>query len=88
MSAKVIDISRGLLKRIHVNQHIIRRNSKWDEREPPLTIKTYKDNIKANEAVLYDDAGNEVARVVYSPDDPLNCGATVWIETRCRVEHR
>lgn len=86
MLAKVIDIRRGLLKRIHVNQHVIHANRKYDENNPPLTIKTYKENIRANEAVLYDDEGQEVARVVYRPDDPLSCGAHVWIETRCRIE--
>lgn len=25
--------------------------------------------------------GEVVARVVYSPDKPLSCGARVWIET-------
>ncbi len=29
---------------IHVNQHVIRRNTKTGEREPVLTVKTYKDN--------------------------------------------
>ena len=27
-----------------------------------------------------DKNNNEVARVVYRPDDPLSCGAQVWIE--------
>ena len=65
---------------IHVNQHIIRRNAKSGDREPVLTVKTYKSN----------DYGHEVAitgpcRVVYRPDDPLSCGARVWIETDSEV---
>lgn len=65
-----------MLKRVHVNQHVIKRNKKTGEREPPLTIKTYKDNTKAFEVRI-----EGPCKVVYSPDKPLSCGATVWIET-------
>lgn len=74
------------LKRIHVNQHIIRSNHKNNMEDPPLTCKTYNENIKAHEIVLYNDENEEVARVVYKPKDPLSCGARVWIETRLRTE--
>jgi hypothetical protein len=69
-----------LKKRIHVNQHIIKRNGKTGEREPPLTCKTYKENIKCTEVEIL---GN--CKVVYSPDKPLSCGAKVWIETDSEV---
>jgi len=36
-------------KRIHVNMHIIRKNHKTGEREPVLTVKTYKDNTFSEE---------------------------------------
>ena len=71
---------------IHVNQHVIRRNIKSEEREPCLTIKRGKHNDYAHEAIIRDDAGVEVARVVYRPDRPLSCGARVWIETQNSVE--
>ena len=77
---------------IHVNQHIIKRNAKGQPvvglsgYEPPLTVKTYKDNRKGMEAIIYDDDGREVARVVYRPEKPLSCGAKVWIETANEVE--
>ncbi len=69
---------------IHVNQHVIRSNGKEadaDRHEPPLTVKTYKENRKGMEAIIYDDDGREAARVVYRPESPLPCGAKVWIET-------
>lgn len=68
---------------IHVNQHVIRNNirSAPDERQPVLTCKTYKSNTYANTVALLDADGREVARVIYSPDKPLSCGARVWIET-------
>ena len=70
---------------IHVNQHKIRSNAKTGDREPVLTCKTYKDNKYAHQAIICDSEGKEVARVVYSPDDPIACGAKVWIETENEV---
>jgi hypothetical protein len=66
---------------VHVNQHIIRSNSKTGEREPVLTVKTYKDNRYAHRVRI---AGP--CTVVYQPDCPLSCGARVWIETESEVE--
>jgi len=71
---------------IHVNQHKIKSNHKTGAREPVLTVKTYKSNDYAHQAIIRADSGNEVARVVYSPDKPLSCGARVWIETQLNVE--
>ena len=65
---------------IHVNQHNIKANAKGADL-PVITCKTYKDNNYANEVVIYDKEGKEVAKVVYSPNKPLSCGAKVWIET-------
>ena len=71
---------------IHVNQHIIRRNSTYDKLGtpqktlPPLTVKTYKDNVKAWSVKILGDS-----QVIYSPDKPLSCGAKVWIETNSEV---
>ena len=66
---------------VHVNQHIIRSNSKTGEREPVLTVKTHKDNRYAHSVQI-----DGPCRVVYSPDKPLSCGAKVWIETLGNVE--
>lgn len=71
---------------IHVNQHRIRANHKHGEADPVLTVKTYKSNTYGHEAVIRDDQGKELARVVYSPDKPLSCGARVWIQTTNTVE--
>lgn len=62
-------------KQIHVNQHIIKKNRKTGERNPVLTIKTYKSNTYASEI-----EGDGKFRVIYRPDKPLGCGAQVWIE--------
>lgn len=68
------------LSRIHINQHIIRRNAKTGEREPVITCKTSKDNRYGHEVHIKGDS-----KVVYSPDKPLSCGAKVWIETEGEV---
>ena len=70
---------------LHVNQHNIRANSKGTNL-PVLTVKDYKNNRKCNTAIIRDDSGTIVAKLVYSPDKPLACGAKVWIETELTVE--
>ena len=65
---------------IHVNQHVIKANAKTGERNPVLTVKTYKTNTYAHEVEIKGDS-----KVVYSPDKPLSCGAKVWIETQGEV---
>ena len=72
---------------IHVNQHIIKRNRKTGEREAPLSVKRKSGGRvqRAHHVSILDEAGREVARVVYSPDKPLSCGAVCWVETELRV---
>jgi hypothetical protein len=66
---------------VHVNQHVIRSNSKTGERMPVLAVKTYKENTDAHSVRI-----DGPCVVVYSPDKPLSCGAKVWIETQGNVE--
>ncbi|WP_052340946.1 hypothetical protein [Salinarimonas rosea] len=63
--------------RVHVNQHVIRKNvsAAPAEREPPLRVIRGRTSTPAWEVELVGPA-----RVVYSPDRPLKCGARVWIE--------
>ena len=70
----------GKIKRIHINQHNIRHNSKAEETKPVVSVKCGGRN--------YTGYGAEFSggRVVYSPDKPLSCGAKVWIETTEKVE--
>lgn len=65
---------------IHVNQHVIKRNSKLGENNPVLTVKTYNSNTYAHEVEIQGPS-----RIIYSPDKPLPCGARVWIETTAPV---
>jgi hypothetical protein len=80
----ITELPSGLLKRIHVNQHVIRRNMRMHESEPPITIKTSRANLRCFEVEI-----EGPSRLVYSPERPLSCGARLWIETRAPVQaHR
>jgi len=79
-------------KIIHVNQNKIRSNHKSGEREAVLTVKgygkkkngdfykTHRSNDYCHEALV-----TGPCKIIYSPDDPLSCGARVWIETESEV---
>jgi len=78
-------IKKGI-KRIHVNQHAIKRNLKRATDEPVITVKQSKDNTYGHEVLIYDKQGELVAIVTQPLDKKLSCGARVWIETLCAVE--
>lgn len=66
--------------RIHVNQHVIKRNKKTGRSDPVITVKSGRRNRYARQVKIVGPS-----RVVYSPDKPLACGARVWIETESEV---
>ena len=72
-------------KIIHINQHIIKSNSKNNTNDPVITCKTYKSNEYANSLEIKDKDNVTIAKLIYSPDKPLSCGAKVWIETESTV---
>lgn len=73
----------GRIKRIHVDQHVIRRNRARDrgalegDREPPLTVQTSRGPRKGFEVFCHG-----VVKFIYRPERPLSCGARLWAETR------
>ncbi len=69
------------MKRIHINQHIIKRNSKTGQREPVITVKEGRTNTYAQSVEILGPS-----KIVYSPDKPLSCGAKVWIETNAEIK--
>ena len=64
---------------IHVNQHIIKHNKKFNKRLPTITVKQGKRNTYCTHVSI-----DGPSKVVYS-DIPLSCGATVWIETESDI---
>ena len=69
-----------MISKIHVNRHVLAKNKKAGERIPPLTIRTYKGATTASELEI-----RGPCRLVYAPDDPLPCGATVYLITESDV---
>lgn len=65
---------------LHVDRHKIAANRKHGTNEPPLTVKYGSKGFKGRALVIKDAEGNEVGRLVYRPDSPIACGATVWME--------
>lgn len=80
-----------MLHRIHVNTNRIRQNIHREaaDREPVLTARRYtRRGVRTPREVKYgnrieilDAEGRVVATFVYDPDNPLPCGARVWVET-------
>jgi len=66
---------------IHVNMHKIRSNKKNKTNDPVITVKSYKDNQYGREVLIHGPC-----RLVYTPDKPLSCGATVYIVVEDGVE--
>ena len=66
---------------IHVNQHVIKANAKNGTNDPAITVKDYLSTRYAHRVVV-----NGPSEIVYTPHDPLSCGARCWIETQAPVE--
>lgn len=68
-------------KIIHINRNILQQNEKHDERKPICRIQEGKFVRYAYEIIIHGDS-----KMVYNPDNPLKCGAKLWIETEAEVE--
>lgn len=73
-------------KTILVNRHVLASNKKHSQSEPPLSCKVRGTTIYGHEVVLLSDEGKEIAKLVYAPERPRDCGATVWLETHCNLK--
>jgi hypothetical protein len=67
---------------VHINRQSIGYNQKHDTTEKPVvSVKRGIQNLaKGSEAEIHGPC-----RVVYRPEKPHDCGATVWIETLAEV---
>lgn len=73
-------LPHGSIKRIHVNQHDIRHNKKFNDSRPPLRVKCGGKNFIGDDVQI-----NGPSRLVYRQNNPLSCGARVFIETESEV---
>lgn len=69
-----------MTKIIHVNQHVIRHNLKYGADLPPCRVQEGIESRYCREVQI-----NGPSRMVYHPDEPLSCGARLWIETESPV---
>jgi len=76
-------IPRTKLKRIHVNQHAIRKNKKEGTDDPVITIKQGSTNTYCHEVKIL---GDSVVRYGGNDKPILSCGARVVIETEADIE--
>lgn len=68
-------------KRVHVNQHVIKKNAKEGTQDPVITVKCGRENHYCSEAEI-----QGASRLVYSPHKPLlGCGARLILETTAPV---
>ncbi|NEO34881.1 MAG: helix-turn-helix domain-containing protein [Moorea sp. SIOASIH] len=66
---------------IHVNQNVIKQNKKYDTYKPVLTVKQGNRNTYGHYVEI-----KGPSRLVYQPNCPKDCGATVWLEVDPSVE--
>jgi len=67
----------GRIKRLHVDKHVITANRKYGTDYPPITVQTSAGPLKATR--VYVDGPSEF---IYDNENPLSCGARLWIETK------
>lgn len=75
-----------MISRIHINQHKIKANKKYGTRQPVITAKRGRLNLYGNRVDIVGDDGTVYASIIYSPDKPLNCGATCWVESNFDIK--
>jgi hypothetical protein len=81
-TARTLATRYGPIKRVHVDQAVIRRNRKDGRNAPALTVQTSAGPIKAR-SVSFGHGAKLIQR-----RKPLKCGARVFIETRGALELR
>ncbi len=71
-------------KKIHINRNIIDSNRKHGTNKPPVAVRIHtNERTKTPRKIEY---GHEIdiygfSSVIYRPEEPLSCGAKLWIET-------
>jgi len=73
-------IREGLIKRIHIDQHRIKANLRDGTDLPVVTVQARGGPYKGHEVSI-----DGPSQVIYRGDDPLSCGARVWIESKAPV---
>jgi hypothetical protein len=74
-------MARKRIKRVHVNMHVIRKNTNEGTEDPPITVKVGRENHRCSEAEILGPS-----KLVYSAHKPLlNCGARLVLMTTADI---
>lgn len=73
-------LAAGTIKRIHVNQHVLRENARDGGDRPAVTVQTSKGPHRCHVADIRGVSAVKQSR------KPLSCGARIWVETLAEVE--
>lgn len=65
---------------IHVNRNILASNKKNGLNAPPIIVREGRTRIYAHKVQI-----EGPSCFVHSEDEPLDCGARVWIETEAPI---
>ncbi len=68
-------LAEGYIKRVHVDQRKLRNGD-----PDPITIQTSAGSLKATEVQIHGPS-----TFLYRPDQPIACGARLWVETTALV---
>lgn len=74
-------MSAGTIKRIHVNQHLIRASIRDKIDAPSVTVQWKGKSYVGRDVVIKGES-----TVKQRMNKPLSCGARIWVETRAEVE--
>lgn len=69
------------MKKIHINRNIIQFNNKHGTELPVCRVQEGTSARYCMEVRILGES-----QMVYRPEDPLKCGAKLWIETDADVE--
>lgn len=67
--------------RIHINRNIIQYNQKHDTAFPVCRVQE-GNKVRYCREVYWDGP----SKMIYRPENPLPCGAKLWIETEAEVD--
>lgn len=68
---------------VNINKHVIAANRKHGRNDPPVRAQRGRSGKAryGHRAIIHGPS-----EVVYDPDNPLKCGARLWIETEADVD--
>ena len=67
----------GVKTIVVINRHVIASNRKNGTNDPPISVRRGRGGTPD---YCHQYVNNNPSKLVYDPEHPLKCGATVWLE--------